>query len=68
MEKLVFGRPAADAYIIKEIQYGVVKTQNIIDGIPAFTDHKDIKRLGYKSLAEYIAALKAKGYTERTSS
>lgn len=64
MEKLVFSKQAADALIIKEVQHGTVKTQNIVDGKPAFTDHKDIKRLGYKSLAEYLAALKEQGYKE----
>lgn len=63
MEKLIFRKQAADALIIKEVQHGTVKTQNIVDGKPAFTDHKDIKRLGYKTLEEYVEALKAQGYT-----
>ena len=64
MEKLFFQKQAADALIVKVVQHGTVKTQNIVDGKPAYTDNKDIKRLGYKSLTEYIEALKEQGYTE----
>lgn len=64
-EKIIMSVQAADGEIIKEIQHGVVKTQTFIDGKPGHIDRKDIKRLGYKSLNEYLTTLKSQGYTEQ---
>lgn len=64
-EKLVYEKQAADALIVKEIQFGEVKTQSFVDGKPGYIDRKDIKRLGYKSTDEFVEYLKSQGYTER---
>lgn len=64
MEKIVFKMQAQDALIVKEIQHGEVKTQSFVDGKAGYIDRKDIKRLGYSDLNEYIAALKEQGYTQ----
>ena len=64
-EKIVMSIQAADGLIVKEIQHGVVKTQTFIDGKPGHIDRKDIKRLGYKNLNEYLTTLKTQGYTEQ---
>lgn len=61
-EKIVLRKEAADGIIIKEIQFEQVRTQTIIDGTPAYTQTKDIKRLGYKDSKELIDALKVQGY------
>lgn len=61
---IILKKQAADAVVRKTIQHGVVTTSNIIDGKIGHTDHKDIKRLGYKSVPEYVAELKRQGYTE----
>lgn len=63
-EKMVFKKQAQDALIIKEIQHGEVKTQSFVDGKAGYIDRKDIKRMGYSSLEEYIAALKDQGYSQ----
>lgn len=63
-DKLVFKMQAQDAVIVKEIQHGEVKTQSFVDGKAGYIDRKDIKRLGYSDLKEYVAALEAKGYTQ----
>lgn len=63
-EKLTFKKQAQDALIVKEIQFGEVKTQSFIDGKAGYIDRKDIKRLGYATLDEYIEALKGQGYTQ----
>ena len=63
-EKLVFRKQAADALIVKEIQFGEVKTQSFVDGKPGHIDRKDIKRLGYKDTAEFVEYLKDQGYEE----
>ena len=57
-------KQAADCLIVKEIKFGQVRTQNIIDGKAAYTTTKDIKRLGYADTAELIDYLKAQGYEE----
>lgn len=64
-EKIVFWKQAADALIVKEIQFGEVKTQSFVDGKPGYIDRKDIKRLGYKSTAEFVEYLKSQGYEEK---
>ena len=64
-EKLIFSKKAQDALIVKEIQFGEVKTQSFIDGKAGYIDRKDIKRLGYATLEEYIDALKEKGYQQK---
>lgn len=64
-EKLIFSKNAEDALIVKEIQFGEVKTQSFIDGKAGYIDRKDIKRLGYATLEEYIDALKEKGYQQK---
>ena len=61
-EKIVFKKQAQDALIVKEIQFGEVKTQSFVDGKPGYIDRKDIKRLGYSSLNEYTEVLKEQGY------
>lgn len=63
-EKLIYKREAADGLIVKEIQHGEVRTQSFIDGKPGHIDRKDIRRLGYKDIAEYRAALEAQGYIQ----
>lgn len=63
-DKLVFKKQAQDALIVKEIQFGEVKTQSFIDGKPGHIDRKDIKRLGYADLNEYIDTLKKEGFTK----
>lgn len=63
-DKITFKKQADDALIIKEIQHGEVKTQSFVDGKAGYIDRKDIKRLGYSNLNEYITALKDQGYTE----
>ena len=63
-EKLVFTKQAQDAFIVKEVQFGEVKTQSFVDGKPGYIDRKDIKRLGYGNLKEYTEALKENGYTQ----
>ena len=63
-EKMVFKKQAQDALIVKEIQFGEVKTQSFIDGKPGYIDRKDIKRMGYSDLEEYTAALKEQGYMQ----
>ena len=63
-EKLVFKKQAADALIIKEIQFGEVKTQSFVDGKPGYIDRKDIKRMGYSDLEEYTKALQEQGYSQ----
>ena len=50
-----------DAIIVKEIQYGEVKTQTII-GDKTHIERKDIKRLGYKTEDELIDTLVERGY------
>lgn len=45
-KKMIFKKQAADALIVKEIQFGEVKTQSFVDGKPGYIDRKDIKRLG----------------------
>ncbi len=56
-----------DAIIVKEIQWGEVKTQTF-SGAKTHIERKDIKRLGYKSEDELVEALKASGYEEVNSS
>lgn len=63
-DKITLKKQADDALIIKEIQHGVVKTQSFVDGKAGYIDNKDIKRLGYSTLTEYITALKKQGYTQ----
>lgn len=63
-EKLIFKKQAQDALVVKEIQFGEVKTQSFIDGKAGYIDRKDIKRLGYSNLNEYIEALKEQGYIQ----
>lgn len=63
-EKMVFKKQAQDALIVKEIQFGEVKTQSFVDGKPGYIDRKDIKRLGYADLKEYTEALKKQGYLQ----
>lgn len=53
----------ADAIIVKEIQWGEVKTQTFSGDI-THIESKDIKRLGCKNEEELIEALKASGYEE----
>lgn len=62
MEKVILQIQAADGLIIKEIQFDQVKTRTIIDGKQGFTKTNDIKRLGFKTVEEYIKHLKAQGY------
>lgn len=62
--KMVFKLQADDALIVKEVQHGEVKTQSFVDGKAGYIDRKDIKRLGYADLNEYITALKEQGYTQ----
>lgn len=64
-EKIVLKMQAADALIVKEIQFGEVKTQSFVDGKPGHIDRKDIKRLGYKDTAELVEYLKQQGYEEQ---
>lgn len=52
-----------DAIIVKEIQWGEVKTQTFSGDI-THIERKDIKRLGCKSEEKLIEALKASGYEE----
>ena len=61
-EKITLQKQAQDALIVKEIQFGEVKTQSFIDGKAGYIDRKDIKRLGYASIEEYVEALKQMGY------
>lgn len=63
-EKFIFKKQAQDALVVKEIQFGEVKTQSFVDGKAGYIDRKDIKRLGYSSLNEYIEALKEQGYIQ----
>ena len=63
-KKIVFRKQAQDALIVKEIQFGEVKTQSFVDGKPGYIDRKDIKRLGYSDLQEYTEALTAQGYEQ----
>lgn len=63
-EKLIFKKQAQDALIVKEVQFGEVKTQSFIEGKAGYIDRKDIKRLGYASLEEYTKALKEQGYQQ----
>ena len=63
-DKITLKKQADDALIIKEIQHGEVKTQSFVDGKAGYIDRKDIKRLGYSNLNEYIKALKEQGYTQ----
>lgn len=63
-EKIILKKQAQDALVVKEIQFGEVKTQSFIDGKAGYIDRKDIKRLGYSDLNEYIEALKAQGYIQ----
>lgn len=63
--KIVLKMQAADALIVKEIQFGEVKTQSFVDGKPGHIDRKDIKRLGYKDTAELVEYLKQQGYEEQ---
>lgn len=63
-DKITLKKQADDALIIKEIQHGEVKTQSFVDGKAGYIDRKDIKRLGYSNLNEYITALKDQGYTQ----
>lgn len=64
-EKIVLKMQAVDALIVKEIQFGEVKTQSFVDGKPGHIDRKDIKRLGYKDTAELVEYLKQQGYEEQ---
>lgn len=63
-KKLVFQKQAADARIVKEVQFGEVKTQSFVEGKAGYIDRKDIKRLGYANEEEYIEALKQMGYEQ----
>lgn len=63
-EKLIFKKQAQDALVVKEIQFGEVKTQSFVDGKAGYIDRKDIKRLGYSNINEYIEALKEQGYIQ----
>lgn len=63
-EKMIFKKQAQDALIVKEVQFGEVKTQSFVDGKPGYIDRKDIKRLGYSNLKEYAEALAAQGYEQ----
>lgn len=63
-EKMIFKKQAQDALIVKEVQFGEVKTQSFVDGKPGYIDRKDIKRLGYSDLKEYAEALTAQGYVQ----
>lgn len=63
--KIVLKMQAADALIVKEIQFGEVKTQSFVDGKPGHIDRKDIKRMGYKDTAELVEYLKQQGYEEQ---
>jgi hypothetical protein len=63
-EKMIFKKQAQDALIVKEVQFGEVKTQSFVDGKPGYIDRKDIKRMGYVNLEEYTAALKEQGYLQ----
>lgn len=65
-EKMVFKKQAQDALIVKEIQFGEVKTQSFVDGKPGYIDRKDIKRLGFADLKEYTQALKDQGYSQES--
>lgn len=63
-EKLIFKKQAQDALIVKEVQFGEVKTQSFVDGKPGYIDRKDIKRMGYASIEEYTASLREQGYLQ----
>ena len=63
-DKIILKKQAQDALIVKEVQFGEVKTQSFVDGKAGYIDRKDIKRLGYSDLDEYIEALKQQGYTQ----
>lgn len=63
-EKIIFKKQAQDALVVKEIQFGEVKTQSFVGGKAGYIDRKDIKRLGYSNLNEYIEALKEQGYIQ----
>lgn len=63
-EKIIFKKQAQDALVVKEIQHGEVKTQSFIDGKAGYIDRKDIKRLGYSDLNEYVEELKKQGYIQ----
>ena len=63
-EKIILKKQAQDALVVKEIQHGEVKTQSFIDGKAGYIDRKDIKRLGYSDLNEYIEELKKQGYIQ----
>ena len=63
-EKMIFKKQAQDALIVKEVQFGEVKTQSFVDGKPGYIDRKDIKRMGYANIEEYTAALKEQGYLQ----
>lgn len=64
-EKITLRKQAQDALIVKEVQFGEVKTQSFVDGKPGYIDRKDIKRLGYSSIEEYIETLKQQGYEQQ---
>ncbi len=63
-EKIVLRKQADDCLIVKEIQHGQVKTQNVIAGKPGYTTRKDIRRMGYADTAELVEYLKQQGYSE----
>lgn len=62
-DKTILRKDSAEGFVIKEIQFDQVKTQNIIDGKPHHTQTRDIKRLGFTSTDEYIAHLRSRGFT-----
>lgn len=61
--KTILRKDSAEGFVTKEIQFGQVKTQNIIDGKAYHTKTHDIKRLGFPTVDEYIAYLTSEGYT-----
>ena len=63
-EKIILRKQASDALIVKEVQFGEVKTQSFVDGKAGYIDRKDIKHLGYGSIEEYVEELKKQGYEE----
>jgi hypothetical protein len=62
VEKIYLEKNAIDGVVVKMIQFDQVKTTTIINEKPGFTKTHDIKRLGFKSVEEYIDYLKSQGY------
>lgn len=59
---MIFKAEASDGIVVKQIKHGQVRTSNIIDGKECYIKTNDIKRLGYKTIEEYVEYLEENGY------